>query len=91
MDHTTIQVQAFREKIGPIEVVDADFADKMLRTMVRIMNAHAEWREALAVLAEEDSKTNRNRRNRKRASYRKARAAGWVIANEAVGNIPEPM
>jgi len=34
---------------------------------------------------------NRNKCNHKRKSYRQARAAGWAVANEALGITPEPM
>ena len=83
IDHSTVQVSQFRETIAGVEVVDAAFADKMLRGMVRVMNAHAEWRSALEAYKLDGCNANRNKSNQKRKAYRKARYCAWLIVNEA--------
>lgn len=87
-----LSVSNFREKIAGVEVVDAAFADRLLRAMGAVMVRHSQWRWALSLenspsASEEDQRKARSMVNKTRAKYRKARAHAYVVMREACGSI----
>jgi len=91
MDTTPPKIINFRETIGGIEVVDAVFADRLLATCLDVVNRHREWRLSTIAYTAESSNTNKNRMNRRRVAYRKARVELYMILAEATGEPNEPM
>jgi len=91
MTHKKAHLSNFREKIAGIEVVDAAFADRLLRATIRVLETHRAWRLSTWAYEADRSKANRNKKNGRRKSYRSARAVAWAIVDEATSKTPNTM
>lgn len=77
------RIETYREVIGGIEVVDAAYADRLLNATIKMMQRHAQWREALEAHNVARTKATKNRLTTVRKRYRRSRWECWQVVAEA--------
>lgn len=84
-----LSVTNFRETIGGIEVVDAQFADRILRAMSKMLVRHMRWRHATAAFhaltdkSSPDWRMAKSAADKARRAYRGSRKEAYRILHDA--------